>query len=246
MSIKSKAKRGIEIYKKTGLLTTIKKGAKYFYARFISLIGGALYSVNSQKYWDFRMKYDWDFVGGGEQTSYFAAGMFANLCNSFDPNKISTIIDYGCATGDSAIFLKIFFQNSNIALYDISDLGVEKALLKYGRFIPVDRHKEGDKYNLVYSSNVIEHVENPKEFVNKLINLSNKYVVIQCPYKEMHPKNEKLISPENKSDEHIWTINEEFIKNYIEDERVEWELKTGIVPMAWQGGVQAFIVGKLK
>ena len=65
MSIKSKAKRGIEIYKKTGLLTTIKKGAKYFYARFISLIGGALYSVNSQKYWDFRMKYDWDFVGGG-------------------------------------------------------------------------------------------------------------------------------------------------------------------------------------
>jgi len=246
MSIKSNAERGIEIYKKTGLITVIKKGIRYFYARSISLIGSTLYSVNSEKYWNFRMKYDWSFVGGGDQTSYFVAGMFANLCNSFDSKKISTIIDYGCATGDSAIFLKIFFPNSNISLYDISDIGVEKALLKYSRFIPVDRHKEEDRYDLVYSSNVIEHVNNPKEFVKKLVDLSKKYVVIQCPYKEMHPKNKKLISPKNKSDEHIWTIDEEFIKKYIEDERMEWELKTGIVPMAWQGGVQAFIVGKLK
>ena len=172
--------------------------------------------------------------------------MFANLYNSFDTKKISTIIDYGYATGDSAIFLKIFFPNSNIALYDISDVGVERALLKYGRFIPIDRHKEDDRYDLVYSSNVIEHVDNPKEFVKRLISLSKKYIVIQCPYKEMHPKNGKLISPENKSDEHSWIIDEEFIKDYIKDERVEWDLKTGVVPMAWQGGVQAFIIGQIK
>lgn len=238
-------KRGIYISKNQGVLTALKKGIKFFWARSISTVGSLLYTSNSKQYWDFRMKYDWNFVGGGEQSSYFTAGMFANIELS-NLKSIKSVIDYGCATGDPSIFLKIFFPKSNIYLYDISEIGVSKALMKYSRFIPVFKHEDGNKYELVYSSNVIEHVKNPKLFVDTLILLSEKFIIIQCPWEEMHPVNGKLISPDNQTAEHTWTIDNDFYEKYIQDERVDWQLTKGEVPMAWQGGIQAFYFGKLK
>lgn len=237
-------KRGIYIFQTQGMFTAIKKTIVYFWAKIIGLIGRTLFQSNSKKYWDFRMKYDWNFVGGGDQTLYLAAGAMANVDLS-KLRHIHSVLDFGCATGDSSILLKIFFPNVNIFLHDLSEAGVEKAIVKYSRFLPVQKYKTGEKVDLVYCSNVIEHVSNPKDLVNQLISCSAKYVLIQCPWKEMHPLNGKLISPENQTDEHTWTINEEFYEKYIADPRINWTLTKGVVPMAWEGGVQAFYLGEL-
>ena len=237
-------KRGVYLSKEQGVFIALLKGVKFFWARTIGGIGSALYVTNSYEYWNFRMKYDWNFVGGGEQTMYFTAGMFANV--QFDDlRQIKTVLDYGCATGDSAIILKIFLPKAQIYLHDISEVGVRKAIAKYSRFIPVSKHLGSTKYELVYSSNVIEHVDDPKAFVSELVSLSEKYIVIQCPWEESHPTNGGDISPNNPSNEHKWTINDDFFNLYIKNEHVEWSFTKGEVPMAWQGGIQAFFLGKI-
>ena len=109
----------------------------------------------------------------------------------------------------------------------------------------IKNYKNKDKkYDLVYSSNVIEHVDNPKKFVNDLIELSNKYIIIQCPWNELHHLNNQLITPQNQTAEHKWTVNEDFFDKYINNEKVIWTKTIGVVPMAWQGGEQAFFFGE--
>ncbi len=235
--------RGLYIAKEQGVLAALQKGIKFFWAKSIANIGSMMYEVNSQEYWDFRMQYDWNFVGGGEQTMYFAAGLFANVDYSKIKN-VETVLDYGCATGDSSIILKIFLPKAKISLFDISKVGVSKAILKYSRFIPVEKYSQDKKYDLVYSSNVIEHVDNPKAFVQNIIELSNKYIIIQCPWKELHYLNNQLITPQNQTSEHKWTIDEDFFNKYIDNEKVTWVKTIGVVPMAWQGGEQVFFFGE--
>ena len=236
-------RRGFYIMQTQGVLTALRKTIIYFWAKIIGLIGRILFQANSKKYWNFRMKYDWNFVGGGDQTLYLSAGALANI-DLHKLKDIRSVLDFGCATGDSSILLKIFFPEVKIYLHDLSEVGVEKALIKYSRFLPVHKYTKGTTADFVYNSNVIEHVPNPKDLVNELIECSSKYILIQCPWKEMHPINGKLITPDNQSDEHTWTIDETFFEKYIKDSRVNWTLTTGIVPMAWEGGVQAFYFGE--
>ena len=55
---------------------------------------------------------------------------------------------------------------------------------------------EHDKYNLVYAIDVLEHVENVREFVLKASSVSQKYVLIQVP------TNRGIYSPNPKFDGH--------------------------------------------
>ncbi len=230
------------VSKQQGVFIAIKKSLVYLYARFSANLRTKIAIPNSQKYWEYRMKYDWNLLGGGQQTMFFAAGAMANLDLS-KLREIESVIDYGCGTGDSAIILRIFFQNANIYLYDISKTGVQKGLNNYSRFFPVYRHEKNKFYDFVYCSNVIEHVNDPLSLVNDLISISKNYILIQCPWKEIHSNGDK-ISPENPTDEHIWTIDEEFYEQIIKNNKVKWTMSTSIVPMAWEGGIQAFFFGE--
>jgi len=237
-------KRAFHIGKIEGWVSVLWKTYRYFLSKIVTYLASKMFVVNSQEYWNFRMKYDWSAVGGGGQTQLFAASLFANVPKLAE-EKIGTILDYGCATGDSSIILRIFFPAAKIYLYDLSEIGLSQAIGTYKRFVDVSPWKSNQKVDFVYSSNVIEHVNNPRVFVNTLIEASNCFVVIQCPWKEFHSSGEKL-SVENPSHEHIWTIDEEFFDKYIKDDRVEWSHTTGIVPMAWEGGVQAYFFGVIK
>jgi SAM-dependent methyltransferase len=172
--------------------------------------------------------------------------LFANIDRK-EIENVNTIIDFGCGTGDSSIVFNIFLPDAKVFLHDFSKVAVKKGLKKYGRFLNVgEANIENQKFDLVYSSNVIEHVLKPKLFVKDLIKLSKKYIIIQCPYKEYDPDGGN-ITPENPVSEHFWTIDEEFLDNYIfVNKEFEWTYKVGVVPMAWPGGRQIFIFGKLK
>jgi len=236
-------KRAFEIGSTEGWLTVARKTYIYYLAKIISIIASNLYPVNSREYWNFRMKFDWNAVGGSQQTSLFAASLFANI-DFRKLDKISSFLDYGCATGDSTPYVKIFFPDTKIYLYDLSEQGLAKAIRRYSRFIDVEKYIPNQKYDFVYCSNVIEHVSNPRELVNTLINSSKRYICIQCPWKETFPNGE-LISPDKTLGEHIWSINDDFFEKFIKDSRVTWEKSVGAVPMAWPGGEQVYYLGKL-
>ena len=239
-------KRGVFLIQNFGVIYTFRKGTIFIVAKTVKFLNNIFFRNNSKNHWNFRFLTDWVFVGGSNQTLYFACGLFANI-DKKELENVKTIIDFGCGTGDSSIVFNIFLPKATVFLHDFSEVAVKKGLKKYERFLSVGRaNLEFQKFDLVYTSNVIEHVLDPGLFVKDLINLTKKYIIIQCPYKEYHPDGKK-ITPQNPISEHFWTIDEEFIKKYIYlYEEFDWTYKVGIVPMAWQGGEQVFIFGKLK
>jgi len=64
-------------------------------------------------------------------------------------------------------------------------------------------HKFDKVWDIVFSSHMIEHTEDPKKFVEKLISLSKQFVLIYAPYEE-----DKL------SSEHIAHITPEFAMGF--------------------------------
>lgn len=235
-------KRFYAFYKFGGLSYVLNKTLVFVYSKFINLVAAIFFSTNSKQYWNFRLKYAWTFVSGPFQTLLFAASAFAN--SKIKDLKINSVLDYGCGTGDSSIVFKIFFKKAKIYLYDLSDSGAKSGLVKYSRFIEVYSIKKKIKYDLVYSSNVIEHVSDVKIIVESMIKLSKKYILIQCPWKEFHPLNYKKISPKNPHGEHVHTIDIQFLKkNLFIYKNFLWSYKIGIVPMAWHGGKQVFVLG---
>lgn len=234
-------KRAIEIGSTEGWISVAKKTYAYYLSKIVFSIAKKLYPVNSREYWNFRMKYDWSAVGGGGQTSLFAASLFANIDFS-KLDKINSVLDYGCAMGDSAPYFKIFIPGAQIYLHDLSEKGLNKAMHKYQRFLDVKKWKSNIKADFVYCSNVIEHVSSPRDLVSTLISASNKYICIQCPWEETQP-NGDWITPDYPVGEHIWSINEDFFEKYLKDPRVNWSRKNGVVPMAWEGGIQAYYLG---
>ena len=240
-------KRGFFLAKNFGVMYAMKKGINFLVAKTIKSLNSLFFKNNSKNHWDFRFLTDWAFVGGSNQTLYFACGLFANIDRK-EIENVRTILDFGCGTGDSSIVFNIFLPKAKVFLHDFSQVAVKEGLKKYKRFLNVEAANLENKENfdLVYSSNVIEHVLKPELFVRDLIKISKKYVIIQCPWKEYHPDG-KNITPENPVSEHFWTIDEGFLEKYVfANKEFEWTYKVGVVPMAWQGGEQVFIFGKLK
>lgn len=236
--------KAILILQKEGIFSFIRKTIILIMAKTVAFIGGLLYDTNSQKYWDFRMKWDWNFVGGGFQTQVLATSLFANI-NFAKIRHIYSMLDYGCATGDSAIVFRLFLpQIKKIFLYDVSQVGLLKAISRFQRFLPVEIWDKHTKVDLVYCSNVIEHVTHPEQLVEELIRATNKYIIIQCPWEELDKQGRKL-TPDNRVGEHIWTIDEAFFDKYLKNPKIQWTLSKASVPMAWEGNTQAYYFGEI-
>lgn len=184
------------------------------------------------------------YCGGGDQSLYFAIGAFSRIRIDL-PDEIYSVLDYGCGSGGSCPALNMFFPNATIYVYDVSEYGVKNAIRKYSRFIPVKPWDNKQK-ELVYCSNVIEHIASLADFVKKLIDSSNKYILIQCPWNELHPSGNK-ITPDFPHGEHIWTIDDEFLRKHIfVYQNIEWTKVVGKVEMSWPNGEQLYLFGKIK
>lgn len=236
-------KKFFYVLKRQGLLICIHKSFIFIYSKLTIGLAKIFYENNSESYWRFRINYCWSLVGGGMQTQFLAMSLFANV--HIKTGGIKKVLDFGCATGESAIVFRIFIPEVEILLYDFVKKGVDKGISKFNRFLPIREWDSIEKVDLVYCSNVIEHVNQPRELMNKLILATTKYVVIQCPYNEKFNNGDRL-SKERPLNEHIWTIDDDFFSKYIFDDRLNWSKYTGVVPMAWEGGTQVYYLGVLK
>ena len=166
--------------------------------------------INSKEYWDKRFASgDWKEMGGNNQTQYFYNLLLDNLPekikNSFN-KKDFTICDVGCAEGDGTKVLQDKFINSKVFGVDISDAAVEIANKNYK---DIDFFTSLDKnYDVVISSNTLEHFEDPSEHLETLFKYANEYVVLLVPFEEFE-----------RIDEHFFTFTYEYFnlkyKNFI-------------------------------
>ena len=233
-------RRGLEVLATEGLKSFLVKAFRTVLVRTVNPWAASKYGTNSKRYWDTRLRFAWDQVGGNSQTLEFAEAMKHHI-HLDHQEQIKTVLDFGCATGDSVPVLNAMFGPASIFLHDLSDVGVANALKKYQDFAPAKWDQES-KVDFVYCSNVIEHILDPTDFVRGLTDISELYVVIQCPWEEYGPAGQS-ITPQDSQGEHIWTIDKAFLDRHLPLDGWSWLGKLADVPGAWPFGKQLLLLG---
>lgn len=205
-------------------------------------LGKILFKTNSTRYWDYRLRLNWASAGGKVQTQDFAKSLLKNL--NLGEIEFSSVLDYGCALGDSVPIFRRFRPEIEIHLWDISQAGLKIATKKYSN-MDVIIWDGKTKVDFVYCSNVVEHVHDVENLVNNLVKASKKWVCIQAPYNETWPDG-SAITPDTPKGEHIRTIDDNFIRKFFAIGAFEeTKLVIGKAPVAWPGGEQFYFLGKI-
>ena len=195
-------------------------------------------TINSKEYWDKRFASgDWEDKGGNRQTLYFYELLYnllpQHLLKEFNhSDKHYTMADVGCAEGDGTKFLSEKFFNAKITGIDIAESAIKKAKSLY----PDTSFSSSldKKYDIIISSNVLEHFENPFEHLNLLFEHASQYVIIIVPFEEY-----------NRVPEHFYTFTYQDIK--LQHEKFSLVYTNYIFSkeaLIWEGKQHLFIYKK--
>ncbi len=147
--------------------------------------------INSMEYWNQRFETDWNDYGGDQQTIFFAN----TLCNLLPQwlidetiqNKYS-ICDLGCADGNALPIWSNIFQNTAVCGEDFSEKAIQNARKNYPEFMYLVSdilQPDGKRqYDVVISSNTVEHFKNTRKVLKNICRRSKKYTLILIPYRE--------------------------------------------------------------
>lgn len=196
---------------------------------------GSRYGINSQDYWDARFKTNWVSYGGRLQTALFALGFISTRPTI----KPATILDFGCGAGDALPVLRLMFPEAQLYFYDFSSSAMQLTASSYGNI--AEPWTSQGRCDLVYCSNVIEHIYDLDAFLKMLAQQSYRYLVILAPYNERHAHGECL-SIERPKDEHVRSVKE----GVVEKSLTNYSWKHDVIELPWDPtGRQIVFFGKL-
>lgn len=121
------------------------------------------------------------------------------------------ILEFGCGTGELCVFLHAINHNVVVG-QDIAKNAIEHAKVKYGgicTFTDEPIESFSCDFDLIVSSNTLEHFHDPHAILNKLFKLSKRVLLI-IPYKDTG------INPEAEEGglHHVVTFDENSFANY--------------------------------
>ncbi len=165
--------------------------------------------INSKEYWNRRFNDDWKSKLGKEQSRYFAKLTIDHLPSWFlktvQTQKLS-LCDWGCAEGDGTNVLAGQFERNCVAGVDFSDVAIHEAQLQYPhiQFYAKDWLTEISPeigYDIIFSSNTLEHFHDPFIVLKRLLSYASKCVVLLLPYREFkrHQEHHYTFSASNLS-----------------------------------------------
>lgn len=105
-------------------------------------------------------------------------------------NFIENILEVGCGQGNKTAILAKYFNKSNITAIDPSSPGIRNAKNNYSDiknidFIQadIDEYKSNSniKFDMVAGLEILEHVDDWEDLLNKMLVLSNKYILLSFP-----------------------------------------------------------------
>jgi len=146
--------------------------------------------INSREYWNNRFQSgSWDELGGQDQTLFFnklALSYLPQWIYDDIESKNLSIIDVGCAEGSGTSLIKNTFSRSNVVGVDFSESAIEFATRSYPacEFKCQDLDNISDNYEVVFSSNVLEHFVDPFNKLEKLKSICDKYLILLLPFQE--------------------------------------------------------------
>lgn len=149
--------------------------------------------INNKEYWD-------DLLADNNekrenQTSFFAELAINNLpkwiSEDIEDGKM-TICDAGCAQGEGTKIWSEQFPNNQTVGIDFSSNAINCAKEKYSECkFQVENIKElSESFDVIFSSNVLEHFYNSSKMIEHLVLHSDKYCILLLPFREYYTVSE--------------------------------------------------------
>lgn len=155
--------------------------------------GAVAQPVNSKAYWARRFEQDWDAKGGPAQSRFFYSLALANLPQwllAMIRTERPTICDWGCATGEGAACLA---QALDVPVegVDFAEPAIRLARSRHSRptfltadFLAPEAAQGAKLYDILFTSNVLEHFDDPWHVLAKLSARASSLLVVLVPYRE--------------------------------------------------------------
>ncbi|MCB9334554.1 MAG: class I SAM-dependent methyltransferase [Flavobacteriales bacterium] len=113
---------------------------------------------------DYRATHDKSVELSGADSDYFSEYKIVELISEENRHEKLTILDFGCGDGNSSVYLRKHFSNSQIFGVDVSEKSIEQANLKQlpnvsfssfnGSMLPY----EDESFDVVFTSMVFHHI----------------------------------------------------------------------------------------
>lgn len=146
--------------------------------------------INDLSFWNDYFQEGWEKNQGRGQTAFFSLLFLLNL-----PEEITTriikkhysICDMGCALGEGTKILYDHFRVCDVKGLDFSPVAIQKAKETYQGldfFVDDLTNLQIDCFDVAFSSNVLEHFQNPEQVLSQIMKKSKELVMIMVPYEE--------------------------------------------------------------
>jgi len=107
--------------------------------------------------------------------------IFSKLLGNLPEYELQSIADVGCGEGSNLFFLRSIFPKAKLYGFDVSITALETAKSNVdGNFALLDIQKDTpqQKFDLVFCSDVVEHLEDDEKAIRNLWQITGKYVLI--------------------------------------------------------------------
>jgi hypothetical protein len=194
-------------------------------------------NINSKEYWDMRFKTDWETNGGQEQTIYFtklALSLLPEIFMKIMKEKRLSLLDWGCAEGEGTVLLAENFNSSKVVGLDFATSAIEKARFNHPNFSFLDGKIEDydEAYDVIFTSNCLEHYKNPIEWVKYLLGWSKHFLVVLIPFQEY-----------DRINEHFYTFDYESFNLRINNFSLVFHKEIETDPKYWRGKQLMLVYG---
>lgn len=146
--------------------------------------------VNSREYWEYRFSSgDWNKFEGNRQSEFFAQLAVDNF-PEWLKDELSiyqwNITDIGCAQGDGSAVLARNFPSCHVTGIDFSENAINNAKERfpYCDFSVGNITLDIRKTDVIFSSNTLEHLKNPRSIMEKICNAVDKYAIFILPFED--------------------------------------------------------------
>lgn len=128
----------------------------------------------------------WEKAGGRRQGMHIARAFVKHV--RIPMHGHFSLLDLGCALGDSIPVLHEAYPEAELHGSDVSSNAVRRCQSEFGHiasFFQTSIHELDRSFDVIFCSNLIEHIENYIEMVEHLLNHA-KIVYVMVPYMELN------------------------------------------------------------
>ncbi|HBR02768.1 MAG TPA: hypothetical protein DD738_09165 [Ruminiclostridium sp.] len=147
-------------------------------------------AVNSKEYWEARFSTgDWNKFDGDKQSEFFskiAIDTFPEWLKADLNRNEWRILDVGCAQGDGSAVLARNFPSCRVTGMDFAESAIKDAESRfpYCDFIVGDATESLQQFDVIFSSNTLEHLKNPRSVMEIICNAASKYAIFLLPFED--------------------------------------------------------------